>query len=158
MGTLGKAFGTLGAFVAGPEALIETLIQQARSYIYTTAAPPAVAVATLRALQIAEVEEWRRERLAELVGRFRREATGLGFELMPSVTPIQPIRVGPTERAVAWSRALEDRGIMVTAIRPPTVPEHSARLRVTFSAAHTEVDLDRLLDALRTLAPAREGL
>jgi 8-amino-7-oxononanoate synthase len=158
MGTLGKAFGTSGAFVAGSEALIETLIQQARSYVYTTAAPPAVAVATLRALQIAEAEEWRRERLVELVGRFRREAEALGFELLSpgstaQATPIQPILAGSAERALAWSRALEERGILVTAIRPPTVPEHGARLRVTFSAAHSEADLDRLLEALRSLPP-----
>jgi 8-amino-7-oxononanoate synthase len=157
MGTLGKGFGTSGAFVAGPEALIETLIQDARSYVYTTAAPPAVAVATLRALQIAEVEEWRRERLVELVTRFRHEAIALGFELMSSRTPIQPIVAGSAETALNWSRTLEEQGILVTAIRPPTVPEGSARLRVTFSAAHTEADLDRLLGALSALEPAGEG-
>ena len=152
MGTLGKAFGTFGAFVAGGAAVIETLIQAARSYVYTTAAPPAVAEATRESLRIVRAEEWRRERLRALVARFRHEAAGLGFALMPSETPIQPVLAGSAERALAWSAALEARGILVTAIRPPTVPAGSARLRVTFSAAHTDAQLDRLLDALAVLA------
>jgi len=154
MGTLGKAFGTAGAFVAGPAALIETLIQQARPYIYTTAAPPALAEATRAALRIVEDEQWRRDRLVELVTRFRREAAGLGLQLMDSVTPIQPIVAGTAEQAVAWSRALEAAGILVTAIRPPTVPAGTARLRVTFSASHTDAQLDRLLAALAGLPAA----
>lgn len=154
MGTLGKAFGTAGAFVAGSEVLIETLIQQARPYVYTTAAPPAVAQATLASLRIVETEQWRRDRLVELVARFRREAAGLGLALMVSETPIQPIVAGSAEQALAWSRALEEAGILVTAIRPPTVPAGSARLRVTFSASHTDQQLDRLLDALAGLAEA----
>lgn len=151
MGTLGKAFGTAGAFVAGSEALIETLIQQARPYVYTTAAPPALAEATRTSLRIVQTEHWRRERLTELVGRFRREAAGLGLQLMDSATPIQPILAGSAERAVAWSRALEAAGILATAIRPPTVPAGTARLRITFSASHTDAQLDRLLDALAAL-------
>lgn len=151
MGTLGKAFGTFGAFVAGSEALIETLIQQSRSYIYTTALPPAVAEATRASLRLVQEEAWRRERLQALISRFRTGATQLGLALMPSQTPIQPILAGSAERALAWSRSLEAQGVLVTAIRPPTVPEGSARLRVTLSASHSDEQLDRLLEALGRL-------
>lgn len=151
MGTLGKALGTFGAFVAGSEALIETLIQRARPYIYTTATPPALAEATRVALTIARRDEWRRERLRELVRRFRAGASQLGFPLADSRTPIQPLIAGSAERAIDWSAALERAGILVAAIRPPTVPEGSARLRISFSAAHEEADVDLLLDALDAL-------
>ncbi|NEX23003.1 8-amino-7-oxononanoate synthase [Thiorhodococcus mannitoliphagus] len=152
MGTLGKAFGTFGAFVAGSEALIETLIQGARSYIYTTATPPALATATLAAIAIAEREDWRREHLNALIARFREGAAQLGLTLSDSHTPIQPLPAGSAARALAWSHALERAGILVTAIRPPTVPEGTARLRITFSAAHSQTDVDRLLDALSGLS------
>ena len=152
MGTLGKAFGTAGAFVAGSEDLIETLIQQARSYIYTTALPPALAEATRAALRIVREADDRRERLRDLVSAFRRGAAALGLELMPSQTPIQPLLTGGNAQTLAFSEALERRGILVGAIRPPTVPEGSARLRITFSAAHTEADLQRLLSALAEVA------
>ena len=148
VGTLGKACGTAGAFVAGSEALIETLIQFARPYIYTTSQPPAVACATLAALQLVREEGWRRELLHTLIQRFRRGATALGLDLMLSATPIQPILVGDSARALALSAALRRRGILVTAIRPPTVPAGSARLRVTLTAAHREAHVDLLLDAL----------
>lgn len=148
VGTLGKSFGTSGAFVAGSEELIETLIQRARSYVYTTAPPPAIAEATRESLRIARRESWRRERLQALVDRFRTGATQLGLPLMDSPTPIQPLVIGDAERTLAWSRGLEERGILVSAIRPPTVPEGSARLRITFSAAHEETDVDLLLEAL----------
>jgi len=148
MGTLGKAFGTFGAFVAGSEALIETLIQQARSYIYTTALPPAVAEATRASLQLVRKDEWRRERLQELIQRFRSGATELGLPLMDSITPIQPLLAGSAEQALTWSQQLENQGILVSAIRPPTVPEGSARLRITFSANHQNEHIDQLLDAL----------
>lgn len=151
VGTLGKAFGTSGAFVAGSDDLIETLIQRARSYIYTTASPPAIAEATRESLRISRRETWRRERLQALVRRFRTGALELGLPLMDSPTPIQPLVAGTAEQALTWSRRLEARGILVTAIRPPTVPEGSARLRVTFSAAHEETDVDRLLEALGSL-------
>lgn len=151
VGTLGKAFGTFGAFVAGDEVLIETLIQQARPYIYTTALPPAVAAATRVSLQLAREEAWRRERLATLIARFRAGAEGLGLDLLPSSTPIQALLLGDARRALAASQALEARGLLVTAIRPPTVPEGTARLRITFSAAHDETQVDRLLDALADL-------
>ncbi len=148
MGTLGKAFGSFGAFVAGSEDLIETLIQQARTYIYTTAAPPAVAVATRAALKLVREEGWRREHLAVLVQRFRAGAEQLGLGLCDSDTPIQPLLVGDAGTALQFSEALRGQGILVTAIRPPTVAEGTARLRITFSAAHSESQVDRLLDAL----------
>jgi 8-amino-7-oxononanoate synthase len=156
MGTLGKALGTFGAFVAGSEALIETLIQRARSYIYTTATPPALAEATRASLAIARREDWRRKRLRVLIARLRSGAAQLGLPLADSETPIQPLMAGSTNRALAWSQALESAGILVTAIRPPTVPEGTARLRITLSAAHQEADLDRLLDALAAL-PSQEA-
>ncbi len=148
MGTLGKAFGTFGAFVAGSEALIETLVQQARSYIYTTALPPAVAAATSVSLRLLQSENWRREKLNELVKRFRAGASELGLNLMESSTPVQPVLLGSVERTLAVSDAIYQQGCFVSAIRPPTVPEGSARLRITFSASHTESQVDRLLSAL----------
>jgi 8-amino-7-oxononanoate synthase len=151
MGTLGKAFGVFGAFVAGETALIETLIQRARTYIYTTALPPAVAEAVRASLKIVRAEGWRRERLRALVAQFRAGAAQLGLTLAPSATPIQPVLLGAAATALAASRHLRARGILVPAIRPPTVPEGSARLRITFSAAHESSHVDRLLDALATL-------
>ncbi|MCM2320560.1 MAG: 8-amino-7-oxononanoate synthase, partial [Pseudomonas sp.] len=160
VGTLGKAFGTAGAFVAGSEELIETLIQFARPYIYTTSQPPAVACATLQSLQLLRSEDWRREHLNALIARFRAGATALGLELMDSPTPIQPILIGDSARAVEFSRLLRERGLLVGAIRPPTVPAGTARLRVTLSAAHTTEQVDRLLAALgecQALLPSEEG-
>ncbi|MBL3601140.1 MAG: 8-amino-7-oxononanoate synthase [gamma proteobacterium endosymbiont of Lamellibrachia anaximandri] len=156
MGTLGKALGTFGAFVAGSEALIETLIQQARPYVYTTATPPALAEATLVSLQIAQEESWRRERLQKLITRFREQVAELGLSLMTSETPIQPIVAGSAGRALAWSRHLEAQGVLVSAIRPPTVPEGSARLRITLSASHSDAQLERLLEALAELPEVDE--
>jgi len=147
MGTLGKALGTFGAFVAGSEAVIETLIQQARPYVFTTAAPPALAAATLRALELA-ADPALRERLAALIERFRAGAAELGLPLMTSRTPIQPLLIGESEAALRLSEALRGEGLLVPAIRPPTVPEGSARLRITFSAAHEPAQVDRLLAAL----------
>ncbi|MBK1700089.1 8-amino-7-oxononanoate synthase [Thiococcus pfennigii] len=151
MGTLGKAFGTFGAFVAGSHDLIETLIQRARSYVYTTAPPPALAEATRVALAIARREDWRRERLGEAIARLRAGAAALGLPLAQSATPIQPLIAGSAERALDWSRRLGAAGILVAAIRPPTVPEGAARLRITLSAAHEPEDVDRLLEALAGL-------
>jgi len=151
MATLGKAFGTFGAFVAGSEALIETLIQQARSYIYTTAPPASVAEATRASLQIVRSESWRRERLNELIARLREHLLKHGLPLMDSPTPIQPIVAGDAGRALAWSQQLESEGILVGAIRPPTVPEGSARLRITLSAAHSDQQFEKLLNALSRL-------
>lgn len=148
MATLGKAFGTFGAFVAGDEDLIETLIQQARTYIYTTATPPALAEATRASLRLVQQESWRREKLHTLIARFRRGANELGLALMASDTPIQPVLVGESAQALQFSERLRQRGILVPAMRPPTVPEGTARLRITLSAAHEELHVDRLLSAL----------
>ncbi|MDH5785048.1 MAG: 8-amino-7-oxononanoate synthase [Chromatiales bacterium] len=150
MATLGKGVGTFGAFVAGSEELIEWLIQAARPYIYTTATPPAVAEATRASLKIIEGDEWRREKLQTLIKRFRSGAAQIGLELMDSQTPIQPLLIGEADRAVALSRRLEAEGIVISAIRPPTVPEGTARLRITFSANHSEAQVDRLLAALES--------
>ena len=148
MGTLGKGFGVFGAFVAGSEDLIETLIQSARSYIYTTALPPAVAEATRAALRLVERESWRREHLKSLIALFRQGANELGLPLMQSETPIQPLLAGSSALALDWSRQLEQQGFLISAIRPPTVAEGSARLRVTLSASHNEQQVERLLSAL----------
>lgn len=148
VGTLGKAFGTGGAFVAGSDDLIETLIQFARPYIYTTSQPPAVACATLKSLELLRTESWRRDHLNRLIERFRQGAAKIGLTLMDSPTPIQPILVGSSERALELSAALRARGVLVGAIRPPTVPAGSARLRVTLSASHSEAQVERLLDIL----------
>lgn len=148
MGTLGKALGCFGAFVAGSATLVETLIQQARSYVYTTAAPPALAGATLAALDLVAEEAWRREKLAELVAVFREGCESVGVELLPSDTAIQPIMVGDSRRALALSEALARSGYLVQAIRPPTVPCDTARLRVTLSAAHTVEEVRALADTI----------
>jgi 8-amino-7-oxononanoate synthase len=152
VGTLGKAFGTFGAFVAGRDDLIEALIQRARPYIYTTAMPPAVAEATRVALRIVSEESWRREKLMALVARFRSGAVQLGLPLIDSPTPIQAVILGANEQALAASQALREAGFWVSAIRPPTVPAGTARLRVTFSASHEESQVDALLDALADVA------
>ena len=154
MATLGKGLGTFGAFVAGSEDLIETLIQQARTFIYTTAPPPAIAWATRTALQLVREGDHLRERLRELVQRFRNGANELGLPLMPSETPIQPLLVGDAGAALSLSDRLRACGLLVTAIRPPTVPTGSARLRITFSAAHEPAHVDRLLE---TIAACLEG-
>jgi 8-amino-7-oxononanoate synthase len=156
MCTLGKATGTFGAFVAGPERHIENLLQRARTYIYTTALPPAVAAATRASLRVMRAESWRRLRVLDHARRFRAEASRLGLQLLPSETPIQPLVLGPEAAASAASAALFELGFWVPAIRPPTVPAGGSRLRFTFSAAHGVEDVDRLLEALATLV--RRGL
>lgn len=148
VGTLGKAFGTFGAFVVGSEALIEALVQYARSYIYTTAMPPAIAEASRVSLKILDREQWRRDHLEALITCFRSGCRSLGIPLMPSSTPIQPIIVGDVQKTLSIGEALLKLGILVTPIRPPTVPRGEARLRVTFSANHTMEHVHRLLDAL----------
>ncbi len=148
VGTLGKAFGTAGAFVAGDDDLIETLIQAARTFIYTTALPPAVAEATRTSLALAQGADDARTHLQQLITHFRVGAESLGATLMDSGTPIQPLLIGDAGDALALSERLLDEGLLVTAIRPPTVPRGTARLRVTLSATHTDEHIDRLLDAL----------
>ncbi|HDY83181.1 MAG: 8-amino-7-oxononanoate synthase [Gammaproteobacteria bacterium] len=153
MATLGKALGTAGAFVAGSELLIEGLIQQARNYIYTTALPPAVAAASLAALQLLREESWRRHYLKDLIVRFRSGAQQLSLPLMESASAIQPLLVGDAGRAMNLSEQLRDRGLLISAIRPPTVPAGTSRLRITLSAAHSEEQIDRLLEHLGACWP-----
>lgn len=153
MGTLGKALGVFGAFVAAETTVIETLIQRARTYIYTTALPPAVAEAVRASLKIARAENWRRERLQTLIAHFRAGAVELGFTLAPSSTPIQPLIIGDTLATLTASRRLREQGILVPAIRPPTVAEGSSRLRISFSAAHETGQVERLLQALSAIKP-----
>ena len=148
VGTLGKALGCSGAFVAGDSEVIELILQRARTYIYTTALPPGIAAAASAALRLAQRESWRREKLQALVARLRAGAASLGLPLMDSHSPIQPLMVGEAARALRISDALFELGYWVSAIRPPTVPAGSARLRITLSAAHNETDVDELLAAL----------
>ncbi|ELF6203960.1 8-amino-7-oxononanoate synthase [Pseudomonas putida] len=157
IGTLGKACGTAGAFVAGSEELIEALVQFARPYIYTTSQPPALACATLKSLELLRHETWRREHLAALIRQFREGAQQIGLALMDSPTPIQPIMIGDSAQALRLSRMLRERGLLVTAIRPPTVPAGGARLRVTLSAAHSEAQVQLLLNALAECYPQLEN-
>ena len=148
MATLGKSLGCFGAFAAGSEQLVETLIQFARPYIYTTALPPAIAAAGLASLHIVREDVTRRQHLQSLIAYFRERAEKLGLTLMPSTTAIQPLMIGASEQAIAISDALLEKGFLISAIRPPTVPINSARLRITLSAAHSEQQVERLLVAL----------
>ncbi|WP_235965341.1 8-amino-7-oxononanoate synthase [Sediminihaliea albiluteola] len=148
MATLGKALGTVGAFVAGSDTLIESLLQGARNYVYSTAMPPALAAAGLTALHLLQSEAWRRSHVLSLAARFRRGAEQLDLPLLDAAGPIQPLIVGSADRALALSRELQQRGLLVSAIRPPTVPPNTSRLRITFSAAHSEAQVDTLLQAL----------
>jgi 8-amino-7-oxononanoate synthase len=152
MGTLGKAAGGAGAFVAAHPLVIETLVQTARPYIYTTAAPALIAETLRAALALIRDEPVPREHLAALIAVFRAHAAGLPWKLLPSSTPIQPLIVGAAGDAVRVSEALLAHGILVPAIRPPTVPAGTARLRVSLSAAHTHADVAELAAALRRAA------
>ena len=151
VGTFGKACGVSGAFVAGPDDVIETLIQTGRPYIYTTAMPPALAAAIIESLAIIKQETWRREKLRALVARFIRGARELELPAIPSETHIQGMFTGSSEAAVTISDRLRERGFWVNAIRPPTVAKNTERLRITLSAGHSEEQVDRLLDALAQL-------
>ena len=151
VGTLGKACGTAGAFVCGSEELIETLIQKARSLHYSTAAPPAIAHATLTSLDIIENETWRREHIANLIKRFRQGAKQLGLQLTESETPIQAVILGDNQTTLTASEKLKSQGCYVTAIRPPTVAKGMARLRITLCANHTEDDIEQLLNSLENV-------
>lgn len=152
MATLGKAAGVAGAFVAGDETLIETLIQNARTYIYTTATPPLLAHALLTSLQIIEADEWRRERLRASIVQLREGLAAAPWQLMASETPIQPLLVGGNDEALALSAKLSAAGLLVPAIRPPTVPQGTARLRISLSAGHQAADVARLVETLMAAA------
>ncbi|TMH37333.1 MAG: 8-amino-7-oxononanoate synthase [Betaproteobacteria bacterium] len=156
VGTLGKAAGVAGAFVAGAQEMVETVLQRARTYIYTTAAPAMLAAAIEASLQLIREDEWRRERLRKLIAALKRELRGVQSELASSDTPIQPLVLGGNSEAVRVSAALRERGILVPAIRPPTVPEGTARLRISLSAAHSEDEVMRLASALREVC--RSGI
>ncbi len=148
VGTLGKAFGTFGAFIAGSDALIDTLVQRARTYIYTTALPPALAVAGRAALGVVRAADERREQLQNLIHQLREGGRQLGLNFVDSQTPIQPLQVGEAQQALNLSNSLEALGFLVTPIRPPTVPAGTSRLRITLSASHGSEDVERLLEAL----------
>ncbi len=148
MATFGKALGTFGAFVAGSEILIETLVQQARSYIYTTGLPPAIACATRESLRLIIAEPERRQKLNKLIRYFKDQAKHFALPLMLSDTPIQPILVGDAVKSMHMANSLKEKGIWVTAIRPPTVAKGSSRLRVTLSAEHEFSDIDQLMQLL----------
>jgi 8-amino-7-oxononanoate synthase len=156
MATLGKAAGVAGAFVAGDEALVEWLLQKTRSYIFATAAPAMLASALRASLKVIEQDEWRRAHLRRLIARLRDRLTagleGSGWQLSDSKTAIQPLLIGPNDQALAVMEGLRARGIWVPAIRPPTVPEGTARLRIALSAAHSEADVDQLIEGLGALA------
>jgi len=157
MATLGKALGVAGAFVAGSARLIDGLVQFARSYVYTTALPPALAAAVNAAIEIARDDHERRAHLHQRIAQFRDGAAACGISLLPSPSAIQPVLIGASDAALAASRHLEAAGFYVPAIRAPTVPAGSARLRVTLSSAHTEGDVARLLDALALALPRARG-
>ncbi|MGA9667177.1 MAG: 8-amino-7-oxononanoate synthase [Gallionella sp.] len=152
MATLGKAAGVFGAFVAAEQAVIDTLVNHAHSYVYTTATPPALAGAVLESLQLIEQGEEQRAHLQRLIAHLRGGLHGLRWQLMPSNTAIQPLLIGDNKAALDLGNALRERGIWVAAIRPPTVPKGTARLRITLSAAHSMADVARLIEALHDLA------
>jgi 8-amino-7-oxononanoate synthase len=156
MGTLGKAAGVFGAFVAADADVVEWILQRARTYIFTTASPPLLAAALLAALDVIESEPWRQQRLADLIRQVASGLSGLAWRLLPSPTAIQALIVGDNADAMSLMEALRSRGIWVPAIRPPTVPQGTARLRISLSAAHREQDIERLLNALGELA-RRDG-
>jgi len=160
MATLGKAAGVAGAFVAGDDALVEWLLQKTRSYTYATAAPALLATALRASLRLIEGEQWRRDHLARMVARLRNGLQpvlrGTPWSLGESTTGIQPLVIGSNDQALAVMEGLRERGLWVPAIRPPTVAEGTARLRIALSAAHTEADVDQLIQALAELAPRAE--
>ena len=157
LATLGKALGGYGAVVVGDDALIGHLAETARPYIYTTALPPTLAAASLAAVKLARKQQWRRDKLQASITRFRAGAAQRGLSLLPSDTPIQPLLCGDDRAATALAAALEARGFWVAAIRPPTVPEGCARLRITLNAGHDVLQIDALLAALEE-AVAQVGI
>jgi 8-amino-7-oxononanoate synthase len=151
MATLGKAAGVFGAFVAGAPDMVEALVQRARPYIYTTAAPPMLSVALMKSLELIRADEWRRDHLRNLIALLRERLRPGRWRLAPSSTAIQPLVIGGNDEAVAASEHLARNGLLVPAIRPPTVPQGTARLRISLSAAHEVGDVERLAAALNAL-------
>jgi 8-amino-7-oxononanoate synthase len=152
MGTLGKAAGVCGAFVAAGAWLIDYLVNRARTYIYTTASPPFLASALLRSLEIIRSEDWRRQRLSELIQILTAGLDAVSGRLLPSATAIQPFVIGAPDDAVRSAETLAEAGMIAPAVRPPTVPRGSARLRISLSAGHEVAEVERLAAALRRLA------
>jgi 8-amino-7-oxononanoate synthase len=148
MGTLGKALGCFGAFVAGDSDVIDLLLQRARSYIYTTAMPPALAAAARASVKLCRDESWRREQLQQNIRQLRELGARLGLQLLPSATAIQPLVIGDSARALTLGRALRSAGFLLGVTRPPTVPDGSARLRITLSTLHQPAQIEGLLNAL----------
>jgi 8-amino-7-oxononanoate synthase len=157
VGTLGKAAGVAGAFVAGPEEVVETVLQRARTYIFSTAGPAMLAAAVEESLDVMREEAWRRAHLAELIVALKDGLAGSAARLAPSMTPVQPLIVGANAAALAMAEFLRERGILVPAIRPPTVPEGTARLRISLSAAHSIDDVRQLVQALRAMPSLPQG-
>lgn len=151
MATLGKALGTAGAFIAGSDELVEYLIQTARSYIFTTAMPPAIAEATRASLKLLVTENWRQQALIENIKNFKLLAKQSEIPLLASDTAIQPVIINDSQKALETSHTLLKKGLHVAAIRPPTVPANTARLRITLRADHTPVDIQHLVDSLSPL-------
>jgi len=147
IGTLSKAIGALGGYVAGSQTLIDTLINEARTFIYTTALPPSVAASATAAIQVIIQEPERREQLWQHARFLRKALAAAGYHINPGNSPILPVMVGDAAQTVALSNALFTHGVLVSAIRPPTVPTGTARLRVTPMATHTENDLEQAVDA-----------
>lgn len=154
MGTLGKALGSAGAFVAGSHDMIEMLVQFARTYIYTTAMPPAQAAVTHAALQLLQTESWRREKLQQNIIFFRQQASKHALPLLGSATAIQPVIIGSSDRVMYVDEQLRVAGFLVGAVRPPTVADGAARLRITLCAEHNEADITQLLDCLASVLAA----
>ncbi|HSO07567.1 MAG TPA: 8-amino-7-oxononanoate synthase [Pelomicrobium sp.] len=154
LGTLGKAAGVCGAFVAGEPAVIDALVQRARTYIYTTALPPMIAHVLARSLELIAAADDARARLRAHIGRLRAQATRFPGQLLASATAIQPLVLGDNRGALTASQQLRERGFLVPAIRPPTVPQGTARLRISLSAAHTDDDVDALIAGLAALSGA----
>jgi 8-amino-7-oxononanoate synthase len=152
MATLGKAAGVSGAFVAAEQVVIDTLINHAHSYVYTTASPPALSLAVAKSLQLIAQGDVLRKQLRSLITQLHHGLADLPWQLMPSDTAIQPLLIGDSKQALALSEGLRERGIWVAAIRPPTVPPNTARLRITLSAAHSAAEVDKLIGALHELA------
>ena len=152
MGTFGKALGGFGAVIAGSETLIQTLINHARSFVYTTALPPAMASAMCVSVRLVREADDERAHLQRLIAQFRAGAEVGGLPLLASSTPIQVVIAGSAQRSIEWAARLAEQGFYCPAVRPPTVPEGSARLRISLTAAHTTEDVERLLDALRAIS------
>ena len=150
VGTLSKALGSVGGFVAGSKRLIDWLVNRARTQMYSTSLPPAAAAAALEAFKIIEAEPWRRDHVLALGAWLRERLTAAGFDVGPSAGPIMPVILGDVDKTVALAGRLRELGLFIPAIRPPTVPEGTARLRISLSAAHTESDIDSLTDAIQS--------